>query len=347
MRALVSSVVIATALLFASLTTHTAHAQPTTDARDYEGAGSAPNGTLVLLDYFRHQTTTQKKNVTTNINIFRATYVLRRGEFAFVPFDALLPVIDADLRLYTPQTGLAGAIPPATGFVPTGGVPSSTRPGSLGSIATGSSRTTGLGDIQFLPSIIYDHIEKKEDHTHTYAGANLYVYIPTGKYSTRNIVNLGDHRWQLKPQIAVGQRFAKVFTVDLVGNTVIYMKNDQYVAERSPTFLTTTLKQKATFNGEVHVAADIHQSAFVAVSYYVSAFGKKSYSGSLGTLTPAAMAAVTPAPESAVVHTLRFTWGIRITPHTLALLQYQTDVKAGGEESNTRFWGARLSHAMF
>ena len=54
------------------------HAQ-TTDARDYEGAGGAPNNTVVLLNYIRHTTTNDRRNLTTNLAIFRASWVKKFG----------------------------------------------------------------------------------------------------------------------------------------------------------------------------------------------------------------------------------------------------------------------------
>ena len=47
-------------------------------------------------------------------------------------------------------------------------------------------------------------------------GATLYVTAPTGTYDATRPVNIGDNRWRVQPQLAVGQRFLKALTVDLV-----------------------------------------------------------------------------------------------------------------------------------
>jgi hypothetical protein len=308
---------LSTTCLFES----SAHAQPTTDARDYEGAGMVPNGTVVLLNYLRHQTTASKRNLTTNLDIFRAAYVLKFGKFAFVPFDAYLPVADADLKIYTnPANPLS---------------PPSLKP--QGVPIAGSVRNTGIGDLVYLPSAIYDHVENKENLTHTYAGLQLYVTMPTGNYASHNLVNIGENRWSFKPQIMLGQRFAKIVTTEFVSNVVAYTDNKSYsvtnpLGQRS----IQHLGQKVTFNCELHLAVDLAKSAYIATSYYFSSFGRQYITAS-----------DTDVMEKAKVHTMRFTWGIRLEPQTLLLLQVQQDLSAGGEYSNSRYFGGRISHFFF
>ncbi|MDB4988152.1 MAG: hypothetical protein JWN04_3330 [Myxococcaceae bacterium] len=326
MRQLAASLLFATTfaltLASSSFDSSKALAQPTTDARDYEGAGAVPNKTLVVADYLRHQTTSQKKNLTQNIDIFRATYVLRAGSWAFVPFDAFLPVADADLKVYTNPT-----MPMA---------PPSLRP--QGNPIAGSIRTSGIGDLQYLPSVIYDHVERKEDNTHTYAGAQVYVTMPTGNYSSHNVVNIGENRWSFKPQLALGQRFAKIFTAEAVVNMLFYTDNSNYHWTNPKTGKSSieSLRQDPTFNAEVHLAADLAPTMYVSASYYLQAYGEQFVASNHAELQ-----------AKATVHTMRFNWGIRVEKQTLILLQMQQDLKTAGEFSNSRFFGARVSHFFF
>ncbi|MDB4974985.1 MAG: hypothetical protein JWN48_3326 [Myxococcaceae bacterium] len=313
---------ITLAIAFCSVQARPALAQPTTDARDYEGAGGAPNGTVILLDYLRHQTTAKKRNLTTNLNILRATYVLKFGKFAFVPFDALLPVADADLKLYTnPTMPMAGP---------------SLRP--QGNPIAGSVRNSGIGDLQYLPSVIYDHVENKDDHTHTYVAAQAYVTVPVGNYSSHNIVNIGENRWSLKPQVAIGQRFAKAFTLELVANMLFYSDNKNYRVTNPKTGKASiqSLRQDPTFNAELHLGVDLAPTIYVSASYYLQAYGEEFIAANKATVS-----------EKATVQTMRFNWGFRLEKQTLLLLQVQQDLKAGGEFSNTRYFGARVSHFFF
>jgi Putative MetA-pathway of phenol degradation len=295
------------------------HAQPTTDARDYEGAGGVPSGTMILLDYLRHQTTAGERNLTTNLNIFRATYVLRFGKFAFVPFDALLPVADADLKVYTNP-----AMPTA---------PPTQHP--QGNPIAGSIRNTGFGDIQYLPAIIYDHVENKEKQTHTYAGFNLYLTLPTGNYASKNALNIGENRWTLKPQLALGQRFGKVFTLELVANMVFYSDNTNYKVTSRTTGKASiqSLRQEPTINAELHFGVDLAPHIYVSASYYAQRFGDQFI-----------VANNAEVEAGATVHTMRFNWGVHIEKQTLLLLQLQQDLRAGGAFSNTRYVGMRVSH---
>jgi hypothetical protein len=301
------------AILLVALTTATpqAHAQ-TTDARDYEGAGGAPNNTVILLNYLRHQTTMDRRNLTTNISIFRASWVLKFGNLAIVPIDVLLPVVDVDLR-----TG--------------------SKPGPGAAVFPASIRTTGFGDLQYLPSIIYDVVEDKEQGTHTYFGANLYTIMPTGTYRTTTPVNIGENHWGIKPQVAVGQRFARRWTIDLVANATIYTDNKNFVVTDSATGTRTkfTLQQDPTLGAEAHVAVDIDPTTYIAASYYATNLGKKQLSVGKETEAPAS------------VQTLRITWGWRIEKQMLLLVQLQQDLAATGEASRAHYVGFRASRFFF
>lgn len=318
MRGLVSALLLVSLWFVAD----TGFAQPTTDARDYEGSFFLPDRsrTLLFWNYLRHQSTQTKRNLTVNSATFRGTYVLKYGNWVATPFDAFISVADADLRLYTnPAAPLAG--------------PTSAEP--IGPVATGSARSTGFTDLQYLPGVIYHFVQNAQDYTHSYVGANLYITAPTGNYSSSRLVNLGENRWTLKPQIAVGQRFLKAFTFDFVANIAFHFKNDNFRIPGQPG--TQTLKQDPNYNCEFHLAADIHPTMYVSATYYLQFLGK-SY---LDLPTDPEV------EEKSTVHTMRFSWGIHVEKQTLILLQLQQDLKATGGESNARFFGARISHYFF
>jgi len=291
-----------------------AHAQ--TDARDFEGAGAAPNNTFILINMLRHSTTNDRRNLTTNSATFRSVWLLKVGHLAIIPIDLVLPVADADLRV--------GAMP-GTEVYPM------------------SIRTTGFGDLQWLPSMIYDVVEDKADNTHTYFGANFYTIMPTGTYRTSTPLNIGENRWALKPQVALGQRFAKRWTVDLVGNMTIYMDNTEFMVPGRPAMGTTpavppskqTLQQDPTWSGEAHLGVDVDPTTYLAVSYYATNIGKRTL----------AIGAEVEPPAS--VQTLRFTWGLRIEKQMLLMLQFQQDVVATGNASRARFFGMRISRFFY
>ena len=334
-RPFVRLAILATLVLAPSLLTTHALAQPTIDARDYEGAVFAPHGTLSVTAYYRHQTTTQKRNVATELTILRAGYLLKFGNLAIAPFDMLVPIVDADLKLYySPNAD------------PTKAPTASARPTATSGPAAGSIRQTGIADISFLPSIIYSVTQNAADFTHTYFAGGLYTTIPVGNYASGNApLNLGENRWTVKPQVMIGQRFLTAFTVELLANAVFYTDNQNFHAATA--LPVGTLSQKNTYNAEAHLGIDLHESMYVSASYYLQELGEKTYTPP-GSLPAATRAAIIKGfgvnAEKATVHTLRLSWGIRIEKQSLLLLQYQTDVKTDGDESNTRFVGLRFSH---
>jgi Putative MetA-pathway of phenol degradation len=195
--------------------------------------------------------------------------------------------------------------------------------------------TSGVGDLTYLPSIGYTIPENET--THTVIAGTAYITGPSGTYDAANPVNIGDNRWRLQPQVGVSQRFLKLFTVDLIGSLAFYTKNSAFFTPKG----FVTMSQNQTFGLEAHVAADLSPDMFVGLSYYLAAIGEQDVES-----LPALPLSEYDAAHS--VQTLRFTFGIRAEKATLILLQYNQDIEeSGGTTPITRFFGARLSHAVF
>jgi hypothetical protein len=298
------------ALLLSAATSYSGDARAQTvnnqtDARDYEVLAYLPKDTLVGLAYFREASSSDSQSYSQSEGVFRAAYVLKFGNLAVVPFDAILPVVDATVY-----------VPTMTG-------------------ATATLHTSGLGDATYLPTIAY--VIPEDETTHTVVGVSAYVTAPTGNYSSSDLVNIGDNRWRFQPQIAASQRFAKAFTVDLVGNLALYTDNTKFGT--GPGQPVVTMKQSVSPGFEAHVMADLSPTFLVGVSYYVEAAGQRNITATGLPLTPI-------DPEQ-TTQTLRFTFGIRAEPHTLLYLQYDQDIEASGGATIGRFIGARISHASF
>jgi hypothetical protein len=306
----VKSLQVATMLVGILLITSVANAQTAnsqTDGRDYEALAYVPTDTLVALGYFREVSTSDSQSFSQGLGVFRATYVLKFGNLAVVPFDALVPVVDA--TVYAPVPMMPGL--------------------------TTTLHTSGIGDATYLPTIGY--IINENDTTHTYVAATTYVTAPTGDYDASRLVNIGDNRWRVQPQVAVGQRFLKALTLDLIGNVAFYTNNTNFGTGAGQP--AVTLQQKQTFGFEAHAAGDISPTFYLGASYYVAAVGQRNLVAPGVTLPPL-------DPEQ-TTQTLRFTFGIRVEKGTLILLQYNQDIEVSGGASITRFIGARISHAMF
>jgi hypothetical protein len=278
-----------------------------TDARDYEALTNLPNGSVAATGYFRHLSSADSTSFSESLAAFRGTYVLRFGNLAVVPFDAILPVVD--VSVYEP-------LPP---------------PG----IGSTTLHASGLGDLTYLPTVGYSLTEDEASHTHTYFAFTPYITAPTGSYDAAKLVNLGDNRWRVQPQVVAGQRVLKALTLELIGNVVLYGSNDQFLV---PGVGTATLNQDMTLGMEAHVAADLSPTFYLSTSYYLASLGKRTID------TPAGTAAVA---DSQTIQTLRFTYGIKIEKGTNLLLQYNQDVAASGGASITQFFGARVAHVFF
>ncbi len=295
---------IGLALYASSVHAQTANSQ--SDARDYEALAYLPKDTLVALTYFREVSSSDKESLTQTQGIFRASYVLKYGNLAIVPFDAILPVVD--VAVYAP-------VPMQPGL-------------------TTTLHTSGVADLTYLPTIGY--VIPENETTHTVVAATAYVTGPSGSYDASRLVNIGDNRWRIQPQVGVSQRFLKVATFDLVGSLAFYTKNPAFPTPQG--FVTMT--QNQTFGLEAHAAVDLSPDFYVSASYYLAAIGERDVE------SLPALPLSTYAPEQ-TVQSVRFSFGIRAEKATLLLLQYNQDIEATGGASISRFIGARLSHAIF
>jgi hypothetical protein len=277
-----------------------------TDGRDYEALAYLPKDTLVTLGYFREQSTSDNTSFSQSLGIFRASYILKYGNLAIVPFDALLPVVDA--TVYAP-------VPMSPGL-------------------TTTLHTSGVGDPTYLPTIGYI-IPEDEAGTHTYVAATAYVTAPLGNYDSARLVNIGDNRWRIQPQIAVGQRFLKAITFDLIGNVAFYTDNSKFGTGAA----VVTMKQDPTLGMEAHLFGDLTPTFTLGASYYLAAVGQRS-------ITAPGLPQTTIDPTQ-TTQTLRFTFGIHVEKNTGVFLQYDQDIEASNGAPIERFIGARITHAMF
>src|SRR5580658_6903200 len=278
-----------------------------TDARDYEVLAYLPTDTLVGLAYFRESSSSDTQSFSQSIGVFRATYVLKFGNLAIVPFDALVPVVDA--TVYAPVPMMPGE--------------------------TVTLHTSGLGDATYLPTVGY--VIPEGEVMHTVVAATAYVTAPTGHYSSANLVNIGDNRWRVQPQVAVGQRLHKALTLDLVGSLAFYTDNTNFGTGAGQPVVT--LKQSLPPGFEAHLMADLSPTFVLGASYYVAAVGQRKI-----TATGLPLTQIDPEQTT---QTLRFTFGIRVEKNTLIYLQYNQDIEASDGATIGRFIGARISHASF
>jgi len=75
-------------------------------------------------------------------------------------------------------------------------------------------------------------------------GTSLVISVPTGLYYKDKRINLGSHRWALKPEIGVSKRFKRVYAEAYTG-VWFYTENNEYLVDK-------TLKQEPVVSLQVH-----------------------------------------------------------------------------------------------
>jgi len=290
-----------------------------TDPRDYAAIAPAKNNSLVTLGYARAVSTTDSSNLSQTVGILRALYLMKFGNLALIPFDMFVPM--AEVTVYEPPMGMMG-MPAPTVF----------------RASWSLEHVSGLADLTYLPTIAYGNPEG--EGTSTTAALSVYVTPPTGMYDQTKVVNIGNHRWDVQPQIAVAQRISTLFTAEAVGYGVFHTDNTAF---QPPAPLPLqTLKRNWSWGADVHVAYSPTVTGWIGLSYYVLANGRAFFDP---TVMGASVAPEVTATPQQTTHTLRVTWGWRVEKDSLILFQFNQDIIASGEGASIgRFIGARLSH---
>jgi hypothetical protein len=313
---------VAISLFLASATRSSAQ---TPDPRDYEVGYFVPSKTTIINTYLRHQSGIKGRNYSADAAVFRATYILKLGDVVITPFDAILPVVDQ--RAFVPLANVLGGVNPAFAQLP--------------SDFNLTLHATGLGDVTFLPTIGHGFTQNAANHTHTWYALTTYITAPTGQYDSSKLANVGSNRWTINPLFMIGQRFLRAITLEAMVNAAFYTDNDAY---RVPSLQQEiTLRQSRSLGAAAHLAVDLHPMFFVGTSYFVVENGRRDI------LVPTPDGATVSRGETAsnTVQSFRLNFGLRVTPQTLILFQWNEDVAGTQSAARGRFLGLRISHAFF
>jgi len=273
------------------------------DLRDYEALGGAPNSTFVGFAYFRHSGASDNElDLSQDLGGLRATYILRFGNLVVVPFDLSLYAVD-----------VRAAISP-----------------------TITLHSSGYTDPEFFPTIAY--VISEGPGAHTVLAFNPRLDVPLGTYDNTRLLNIGQNRITFKPQLAVAQRFATVFSAELVANMAFHTSNDEFVVPGAMPGLVanTTMQADPDLVVDAHLAVDLSPTFFLGASYYFLKTGEAKLT-SLGNVL---------AAPSETTHSLRVSFGVRLEPNTLLLLQASQDLSATNV-GISRFAGIRIAHVFW
>jgi hypothetical protein len=99
----------------------------------------------------------------------------------------------------------------------------------------------------------------REEHTtSTVAGASIAVTVPIGKYCDDCLINIGNNRWSVRPQIGVVHTRGH-WSFELTGSAFVFTDNDSFIDN-------AVLKQKPVYALQTHVIYDFKPGLWVSLS---------------------------------------------------------------------------------
>jgi hypothetical protein len=139
-----------------------------------------------------------------------------------------------------------------------------------------SRDVSGLADPQFRASInLYGAPAMKMSEFTNYqqnviVGMSLAVTAPLGRYDTDKLLNIGNNRWSLKPELGVSKAFGR-FTLELAPGITIFTDNDE--------FLGKVREQDPLFSMQTHLIYSFRRGFWGAVSTTYYAGGSTTLQG--------------------------------------------------------------------
>jgi hypothetical protein len=102
-------------------------------------------------------------------------------------------------------------------------------------------------------------------------GASVQVSAPLGQYDKDKLVNLGNNRWFVKPDIGISKAWGD-FALELSAGAYFFTKNDDY-------FGGQTLKQDPILTTQVHATYNLGRGVWAALSWRYDYGGRTTIDG--------------------------------------------------------------------
>jgi hypothetical protein len=102
-------------------------------------------------------------------------------------------------------------------------------------------------------------------------GASVQVSAPLGQYDKDKLVNLGNNRWFVKPDMGISKAWG-AFALELSAGAYFFTKNDDY-------FGGTTLEQDPLLTTQVHATYNLGRGVWAAVSWTYDYGGRTKIDG--------------------------------------------------------------------
>ena len=99
---------------------------------------------------------------------------------------------------------------------------------------------------------------RAEHSTNTVVGASIAVTVPLGKYCDDCLINIGNNRWSVRPQVGVVHTSGP-WSIELTGSAFVFTDNDSFIDK-------AVLKQKPVYALQTHVVYDFKPGLWVSLS---------------------------------------------------------------------------------
>jgi hypothetical protein len=198
-------------------------------------------------------------------DVLGLTYGFTTGDLGF---DPVLEIQDAKVEMHTLAIGYTrymGIFERTTRLDVVVPVQSGTWDG-LVSGAPQQVERDGFGDpvVRFSTNLFgapavsgKQFAEFRKEHTvSTTFGAAVELRLPLGEYKEDKLINLGQNRFAIAPQLGVLQTFGE-WSFELTGSVVFYTDNDEF-------YLGTKLEQDPLYTAQAHVVRTIGSDWWIA-----------------------------------------------------------------------------------
>lgn len=207
-------------------------------------------------------------NIPKDLNFLIAGYTNIKGNIAFAPS---VPIQNAKLETHSAvfayvrsldifgKSGKLDVIVPTAWLSGTAEVSGQQRVREISGFTDPMVRL--YVNLYGAPSLsVKDFASYKQD---TIVGVSLAVTAPGGQYNPDKLVNLGNNRWSIKPEIGVSRAWGALIT-EFAAGMFIYTDNNQ-------PFQGNTLQQKPIYNLQGHLIYNFGKGIWGAVdaNYYM------------------------------------------------------------------------------
>jgi hypothetical protein len=137
-----------------------------------------------------------------------------------------------------------------------------------------STRRRGFNDpnVRFAVNLVGSPAQRGEEFQRyvvdTIVGAAVDITVPVGEYRDDKLINLGDNRWVLKPQLGVVHNWDK-WAAEVTASVWFYQDNDDFFGGR-------TLEQDPLYGVQTHLIYTFRPGLWASASAAYGAGGQRS-----------------------------------------------------------------------